>query len=89
MSYSGVFLAGPRPCLVMVGGTSQDPLDQFDAAETEEEGYGMNLLEEPLMKSGKNYLRVHPFMRDGAVVAFSEFNNEVSPRGFLYLNAQV
>jgi hypothetical protein len=89
MSYSGVFLSGPLPYFVMLGGKSQDPLYLFDAVETEDIGLGLKLLETPLMKSGSNYPRVHPFMRDAAVVAFSEFHNEVSPRGFLYLNAQV
>ena len=89
MSYSGVFLAGPRPCFVLVGLTSQDPISQFDAVESDDAEFGLNLLEAPLMKRGKNHPWVHPFMRDSSVVSFAEFHNEVSPRGFLYLNSLV
>jgi hypothetical protein len=89
MSYSGVFLSGPRPCFVMVGGDCQDPLDQFDAVDSDEAGFGSGLLENPGVRSGTGYLRVHPFGRDGGLLAINEFCNEVSPNGFLYLNDKV
>lgn len=83
-TYSGVFMAGKMPCVAMMASDSNVQISQFNTS-----GSGNELLDPPSFKKATNFLRVHSFHRDGAVVAFTEFNNPNCRNGFIYFNSNV
>ncbi|TPX54847.1 hypothetical protein PhCBS80983_g05700 [Powellomyces hirtus] len=89
--YSGIFMAGPRPCWIMVAGTGGVG-PQFDTVNIEDKMESdatlQSFAEPPLPVTGKGALRVHPQTVDGAVRAFAPLHNVNVPNGFTYINGE-
>ncbi|KAJ3160953.1 Cleavage and polyadenylation specificity factor subunit 1 [Geranomyces michiganensis] len=87
--YSGVFMSGPRPCWIMMAGTGGVG-PQFQTLDLNGKpshcASDETLADPPLPVSGKNALRVHPQIVDGAVTAFVSMNNVNVRNGFAYVN---
>jgi hypothetical protein len=83
MSYSGVFMGGPRPCWVMMAGEGA-PLTSLEVVEGSSNPDVA--VDPPMNHTGKRALRIHPCVVDGEVLSFTEFHNINIPNGFVYMN---
>ncbi|KAI9088335.1 CPSF A subunit region-domain-containing protein [Phlyctochytrium arcticum] len=99
LTYSGVFVAGPRPCWIMVGGSGgQGPQLGVMSEQDDEPSTGGDMKirvppppvfpEPPVTVSGKNVVRVHPQLVDGGVVTFAQLHSEQVDRAFMYVTAE-
>ncbi|TPX33999.1 2-dehydropantoate 2-reductase [Synchytrium microbalum] len=92
LKYSGVFVAGTRPCWIFAGrsdagftNTGMQLLPQLDLVHKEDEPVDESILEMPLYKTGKRYPRIHPMICDGEISGMASMHHENSHGGFVYI----
>ena len=78
--YSGVFLSGPKPALIM----SSD----IELGICSVHLYSSDEVLPSVGSKGHSSIHIHPMQLDGHVRCLSQFNNQNCSNGFIYLNAQ-
>ncbi|TPX40593.1 hypothetical protein SeMB42_g03452 [Synchytrium endobioticum] len=86
LKYSGIFVAGRRPCWILAGrsdvGGAMQLLPQLELIDISKESI---ILEKPLRRTGKRYPRVLPMICDGEVLGMAAFHHDSIKGGFVYV----